>query len=68
MTMLFLKKEQREREARQSKQRGAEGWESHAWRGEPLLILTKARQERRAELRRAAGLLHHQPTVGSRLV
>lgn len=49
--MLFLKKEQLEREARKSKQRGAEGWESHAWRREPLLILTTARQKlQRGEL------------------
>lgn len=51
MTSMFLKKEQLEREARKSKQRGAEGWESHAWRGEPLLILTTARQKvQRGEL------------------
>lgn len=51
LTTLFLKKEPLEREAGKSKQRGAEGWESYAWRGEPLLILTAARQKvQRGEL------------------
>lgn len=60
MTTLFLKKEQLEREAKKSKQRDAEGWESHAWRGEPLLILTIARQKvQRGELSWGGQLLFY---------
>lgn len=61
--LVFKKRNISSGRQRQSEPRGAEGWESHAWRGEPLLILTKAR--RYGEERRAEGSWSSAPSTSS---